>query len=117
MPEPITRRWSADAARSAAARFARLPGREVMVAPEPTVLVVASDVVGSRMAGPGIRVVEMCRLLARQAAVTLAVDAPTDLLLEGVEVVLPTPRALAELAAAADLVICPGLLLARFPYL
>ena len=88
-----------------------------MVASRSKVLVVASDVVGSRMAGPGIRVVEMCRLLARQAAVTLAVEVPTDLRLDGVEVVRPTPRALAELAAVADVVVCPGLSLARFPYL
>jgi glycosyltransferase involved in cell wall biosynthesis len=93
------------------------PAGEVVAAHEPTVLVVASDVVGSRMAGPGIRVVEMCRLLARQAAVTLAVDAPTDLQLQGVQLLRPTPRALAELAAAADVVVCPGLSLARFPYL
>jgi glycosyltransferase involved in cell wall biosynthesis len=89
----------------------------VVAASGSKVLVVASDVVGSRMAGPGIRVVEICRLLARQAAVTLAVDGPTDLRADGVEVVRPTPRALAELAAAADLVVCPGLSLARFPYL
>jgi glycosyltransferase involved in cell wall biosynthesis len=89
----------------------------VVATSEPAVLMVSSDVVGRSMAGPGIRVVEMCRLLARRARVTLAVDAPTDLELDGVEILRPTPRALAELAAAADVVVCQGLTLARFPYL
>jgi glycosyltransferase involved in cell wall biosynthesis len=93
------------------------PWPEVVVASKPTVLMVASDVVGSRMAGPGIRVVEMCRVLAQHAAVTLAVEGSTDLRLEGVEVVRQTPRSLAGLAAAAEVVVCPGLTLARFPYL
>jgi glycosyltransferase involved in cell wall biosynthesis len=89
----------------------------VVAATAPAVLVVSSDVVGRSMAGPGIRVVEMCRLLSRTARVTLAVDAPTDLELDGVEILRPTPRDLAELAAAADVIVCQGLSLARFPYL
>ena len=89
----------------------------MVAASGPVVLVVSSDVVGRSMAGPGIRVVEMCRQLARRARVTLAVEAPTDLELDGVEILRPTPRALAELAAAADVIVCQGLTLARFPYL
>ena len=39
-------------------------------------LVIATDVVGERMAGPGIRAWELSRALAREHEVTLAAAAP-----------------------------------------
>ncbi|MCG8351180.1 MAG: glycosyltransferase family 4 protein [Chloroflexales bacterium] len=45
----------------------------------PRVLIISHDVVGSRMAGPGIRYWEMARVLAAQQPVTLVAPQPIDL--------------------------------------
>jgi hypothetical protein len=43
------------------------------------VLIVSTDVVGARMAGPGIRAFELARALARAHSVTLAVPGGSDI--------------------------------------
>lgn len=73
------------------------------------VLVVTNEPVGSRMAGPAIRAVELCRLLAAENDVTLAVPARNDFVSDDFEVVVASPRVLDELAAQADVIICQGL--------
>lgn len=45
----------------------------------PRLLIISHDVVGSRMAGPGIRAWEMARVLARQQPVTLVAPQPINL--------------------------------------
>lgn len=47
------------------------------------VLVISHDVVGRQMAGPGIRALELARVLAREHAVTLAVPHPPERPLPG----------------------------------
>lgn len=49
------------------------------------VLVISHDVVGSRMAGPGIRYWELSRVLAQHFQVTLAAPRPVDVDASGVE--------------------------------
>lgn len=43
------------------------------------VLIISNDIVGGRMAGPGIRCWQFARLLSREFDVTLAVPQSTDL--------------------------------------
>ena len=56
------------------------------------VLVYANEVVGSRMAGPGIRSYNFARELAHAFDVTLAVPAEPDLELPGVRIAVAPPR-------------------------
>jgi hypothetical protein len=76
-------------------------------------LVVASDPVGSTMAGPGIRSLWFARELARRGhAVTLAVPFGTDLRERGLDVVVDNPwhaRRMTELARAHDAVVAQRL--------
>jgi glycosyltransferase involved in cell wall biosynthesis len=89
----------------------------VFASKRPKVLVVASDVVGSQMAGPGIRAVEMCRVLSAEADVTLASMTPTDLASREFDVVHVSTRKLGELGRDADVIVCPGLALASYSFL
>ena len=82
------------------------------------VMIVANDVVASQMAGPGIRCVELARQLVRAGGhqVTLVTVGPTDLTLEGVELVAdPSPEAVLARAATHDAVLLEGISLARYP--
>jgi GT2 family glycosyltransferase/glycosyltransferase involved in cell wall biosynthesis len=90
---------------------------KIFATSRPKVLVVASDVVGSLMAGPGIRAVEICRVLSHEAEVTLASTRPTDLTGDSFEVVYAPPRKLSELASQAEVIVCPGLTLATYSFL
>jgi GT2 family glycosyltransferase len=93
-------------------------GIEGMFSPKrPRVLIVASDVVGSQMAGPGIRAVEMSRVLSAEADVTLASTRPTDLKSREFIVVHASSRKLSELGRHADVIVCPGLTLASYSFL
>lgn len=82
-------------------------------------LIVSNDVVGERMAGPGIRAWELARVLQHQGlGVTLAApgrpvtDAPF-------EIVNYEPRGdtLRRAAGAADAIVVQGLVLAHYPFL
>ena len=55
------------------------------------VLVVSNDDVGSKMAGPGIRSYRFAEELSKQFDVTLSIPRPTDLRLDGIEVVVANP--------------------------
>ncbi|MEN9938071.1 MAG: hypothetical protein RLZZ387_4650 [Chloroflexota bacterium] len=85
----------------------------------PRLLIISHDVVGSRMAGPGIRAWEMARVLSRRQPVTLVAPRPID---------LPAPFAtgcyawgdaasLAPWLRAADVVVANGHVLAAHPEL
>jgi glycosyltransferase involved in cell wall biosynthesis len=87
---------------------------------EPRVLIICHDVVGSRMAGPGIRAWEMARALAAQQPVTLAAPRAIDLAADGVacaSFALGEAEALAPLLAEADVVVANGMVLAHHPEL
>jgi len=84
------------------------------------ILVISHDVVGARMAGPGIRYRELARVLSRHFHTTLAVPGESDLVTPQVEV-LPYERgrwdSLANTARQADVVLACGDTLAEFPML
>jgi glycosyltransferase involved in cell wall biosynthesis len=81
------------------------------------VLIVSTDVVGSAMAGPGIRAWELARVLAREALVTLAAPGATQAAMPpGMRLapyVLGQPGALAGLLAEADLAVGQGFVFAE----
>jgi glycosyltransferase involved in cell wall biosynthesis len=85
----------------------------------PRLLILSHDVVGSRMAGPGIRAWELARVLARQHPVTLAAPRPVDR-----DAPFATASyswgeraSLAPLLARADVVLANGHCLAAHPEL
>jgi glycosyltransferase involved in cell wall biosynthesis len=85
----------------------------------PSLLILSHDVVGSQMAGPGIRYYHLARVLARQMPVTLAApgQAPQGLELPGVTLAAYQPdnwATLAPLLARASVCLLPGDLAARF---
>src|SRR4051812_40309131 len=86
----------------------------------PSLLIVSHDVVGSQMAGPGIRYYHLARLLARDMPVTLAVPghSANDLDLAGVTLVPYQAQdwsTLAPLMAAASVALLPSDLVAHLP--
>jgi glycosyltransferase involved in cell wall biosynthesis len=88
--------------------------------PSARILIISHDVIGVRMAGPGIRAWEMARVLAAQQPVSLVAPQPIDLELPGVRCGSYTPGDAASLApwlAAADVVVANGLLLHAHPEL
>ena len=66
------------------------------------VLVYANEVVGSRMAGPGIRSYHFARELSQRFDVTLAAPAQPDLDVPGVRVVVAPPRDARAAAASSE---------------
>ena len=85
----------------------------------PSLLIVSHDVVGSQMAGPGIRYYHLARVLARQLPVTLALpgDAAPTLDLPGVTLATYQPNewmTLAPLFAQASVALLPSDMVARF---
>ncbi len=67
------------------------------------VLLIASDRVGSSMAGPGIRYTALARVLAEHAEVTLVAPFPVDTEIEGVRVIhIPTRNHRQLLRVALD---------------
>lgn len=83
-------------------------------------LIVSHDVVGSRMAGPGIRYYHLARVLARELPVTLALPAHStnDLAIPGVTLATYTPQAWASLAPLfkrATVALMPSDIVAHYP--
>ena len=76
------------------------------------ILIICKGAVGTRMSSPGIRAVNMARVLSRalpEARVTLAAPGESDLVPDAPYRVAPYTRAtLPRLAFAADIVICQG---------
>jgi glycosyltransferase involved in cell wall biosynthesis len=86
----------------------------------PRILLISHDVVGSRMAGPGIRAWELARVLAAEHAVTLAAPQPIDAPPPGVAGYVYSWNDAASLAPAldaADLVLAFGQVLEGHPEL
>jgi glycosyltransferase involved in cell wall biosynthesis len=83
-------------------------------------LFISHDVVGSAMAGPGIRAAELARVLAAEHEVTLATPRPADVLPEGVRGYTYRWGDAASLAAAldgAELIVANGYVLEGHPEL
>lgn len=84
------------------------------------VLIISHDVVGSRMAGTGIRYWEMARVLAAQQPVTLIAPQPSDLQPDGFRLgqyAWGDSAALGQWLTEADLVIANGYMLQPHPEL
>lgn len=86
------------------------------------VLVISHDVVGKRMAGPGIRYYHLARVLGREFETVLAVpsEIPPDISSEGFRFISYTRRdwdSIATWVAAADTVIFPSDIASDFPLL
>ena len=80
------------------------------------VLVVSTEPVGARMAGPAIRAYELARTLARACAVTIAAPAPSTADLPLIEAGMADIEALVAAAREHDIVIAqelPPVVLAR----
>lgn len=85
----------------------------------PRILVISHDVVGRRMAGPGIRAWQIARVLAAHGQVTLVAPWPIDLAADFAlgHYAWGQPASLAPWLAAADLVVANGFLLEAHPEL
>jgi len=82
------------------------------------VLIVSHDVIGSHMAGPGIRYWELARVLARDFPVILAAPGTVDLPAPGFELYtydLEDPRSLDAARDRASVAVLCGDVLQRFP--
>ena len=83
------------------------------------ILLISNDVIGEKMAGPGIRFWEFAKALSGDLQVSLAVpnkDHPTGLGF-AVHSYGRTERGLRELAAAAEVIIVQGFILRFYPFL
>ncbi|MCC7359657.1 MAG: glycosyltransferase [Anaerolineales bacterium] len=88
--------------------------------PRPHVLIASNDLVAAKMAGPGMRYLELAQALAADCDVTLAVPAATDLSLNDVRVVVydeKRPLSLPVLADNADVALVSGYMVEKFPTL
>jgi GT2 family glycosyltransferase len=97
---------------------AKLPQELTGISPQ--LLIFSNDIVGQKMAGPGIRYWEIARVLARHLAVTLAIPGKSDL--EQTEVRLLdyttlSQAKLQEIVDGQDLVLLSPNMLNRFPLL
>lgn len=83
-------------------------------------LIISHDIVGQRMAGPGIRAWELARVLAIHAEVTLLAPQPVDLTAPGVRTghfALGSSASLAEYLRQSDVILANGFLLESHPEL
>src|SRR5690606_20822642 len=89
--------------RRIAARLRQWQPPPTMSVDRPTApfLIISSDLIDSRMAGQGIRALELARALAREIPVRLAVPETCDITLPGVDVALYQYGDIASLAQAA----------------
>lgn len=84
------------------------------------VLIISHDVVGARMAGPGIRYWQFARVLSREFDVTLAVPQSTQLTSSRFHILpyeLDQPQTIEQAIEAAEVVVAGGYLLRDFPFL
>ncbi len=86
----------------------------------PHLLIVSQDVVDHKMAGPGMRYLEMARALADDLDVTLAIPADTSLQVPGLNLVRyweDRPESLQLLVENADIALISGYMVVKFPFL
>jgi GT2 family glycosyltransferase len=83
-------------------------------------LIVSHDVVAEKMAGPGVRYLEMARALSKSLDVTLAVPSESKLKFAEINIVRyweDRPGSLQVLVENADVVLVSGYLIEKFPLL
>lgn len=88
--------------------------------PRPQILIVSNDVVDTKMAGPGMRYLEMARALAESVDVVLAVPADTSLAEKNVHLVRyweDRPGTAQVLIENSDLALISGYMVEKFPFL
>jgi GT2 family glycosyltransferase/glycosyltransferase involved in cell wall biosynthesis len=86
----------------------------------PRLLIVSQDVVDKKLAGPGMRYLEMARALAGELDVTLAVPAATTLDEPSIKMVRyfeDRPGSLHVLVENADVAVVSGYMARKFPFL
>jgi glycosyltransferase involved in cell wall biosynthesis len=86
----------------------------------PRLLIISQDIVDKKMAGPGIRYLEMARVLADRLDVTLAIPGETSLELTGIQLVpyrFEQPAHLKDLAESSDILLISSFILEKFPFL
>jgi GT2 family glycosyltransferase len=86
----------------------------------PRLLIVSNDLVDVKMAGPGLRYLEMCRALSTDLDVTLAVPGATMLVETGFELVPyedAQPGPLRQRVERSDVVLASPFILGKFPWL
>ena len=88
--------------------------------PRPRLLIISHDIVAEKMAGPGMRYLEMARTLSDDLEVTLAVPAETTLQVPGLRLVsyaLNHPDSLRQLVDENDILLISAYLVDKFPFL
>lgn len=86
----------------------------------PRLLIVSHDVVDVKMAGPGMRYLEMARALSDEVDVTLAVPSETSLEIPEIQLVRywqDRPGSLEVLVENNDVVLASGYMVEKFPFL
>jgi glycosyltransferase involved in cell wall biosynthesis len=86
--------------------------------PRPHLLIASNDLVANKMAGPGMRYLEMARALSVDCDVTLAVPGPIEIEEPGINLVSydeTRPHSLPVLVANADVALVSGYMVEKFP--
>ncbi len=86
----------------------------------PRLLIISHDIVDVKMAGPGMRYLEMARALAPDLDMTLAVPAKTTLEVPGVCLIpfqWERPQGLQKLVEETDIVLISSFIMSKFPFL
>lgn len=86
----------------------------------PRLLIVSHDVVGEKLAGTGMRYLELARALKKNLDVTLAMPNETDLEESGISLEpyrLENAKSLRPLVDSCDVILISSFILQKFPYL
>ena len=81
------------------------------------VLIITNDIVSNMMAGPGIRALEMARVLSSENEVILAIPNDTDLNVSNIRIIKYNYKIINRLSKISDVIIIQGYILLRFPFL
>jgi GT2 family glycosyltransferase len=87
---------------------------------QPHLLIISNDIIAEKMAGPGIRYLEMARALSESIRVTLAVPVETKLEVPGLQFEAYSrehPGSLQEMVRGADVVLVSGDMLEKYPFI
>ncbi len=88
--------------------------------PTPRLLIISHDIVAEKMAGPGMRYLEMARTLSPHLPVTLAIPNQAELSVAGVTLApyrFDQPASLQRLAQESDVILLSSFILDKFPFL
>ena len=94
----------------------RLLGIREIFSPRRRIAIVTGDPLGRRLSGPGIRALELAKVLARSHDVRLASTSAASLAVPGIGVEAVTPRSLHGLIAWSEIVVFQGFLLYDHPW-